>query len=201
MIFSVLSVKWTLFFWWVIVNIYCTQHEFLWPFRCFSRDFGRYFSKNDSCLALMAPRRLLRKRKQIYFNKLDNTTDKKKFCLTLVSFQQLLHISIPIQLEPMQPKPVLCLSQLHNARQRMLLGFLGICMDWQAIKTFGWIFQLTIKNLLLFQRIEPVINHLLRWWCAIFKWKITYSNALWFKLFDFVAWFAHTYNYADIVFL
>lgn len=25
--------------------IYCTQHEFLWPFLFLSRDFGRYFSK------------------------------------------------------------------------------------------------------------------------------------------------------------
>lgn len=42
---------------WVVV--YCTQHEFLWPLRCLSRDLGRYFSRNDNCLAFMAPRRLL----------------------------------------------------------------------------------------------------------------------------------------------
>lgn len=39
--------------------IYCTQHEFLWPFLFLSRDFGLYFSKYDSCFELMAPRRLL----------------------------------------------------------------------------------------------------------------------------------------------
>lgn len=61
--------------------------------------------------------------------------------------------------------------------------------------------QLDDENLLLFQRIKPIINNLLGWWCAIFKWKITYSNALRLQLFNFVAWFADTYNNADIIFL
>lgn len=43
----------------MVLEIYCTEHEFLWPFLCFSRALGLYFSKKDSCLALMAPRRLL----------------------------------------------------------------------------------------------------------------------------------------------
>lgn len=44
----------------MVLEIYCTEHEFLWPFLCFSLAFGLYFSKKDSCLALMAPRRLLK---------------------------------------------------------------------------------------------------------------------------------------------
>lgn len=43
----------------VLESIYCTEHEFLCPFLFLSRDFGRYFSKYDNCLELMAPRRLL----------------------------------------------------------------------------------------------------------------------------------------------
>lgn len=45
----------------IIFWFYCTQHEFLWPFFNFRRDFGRYFSKYVSCFALIAPRRLLKK--------------------------------------------------------------------------------------------------------------------------------------------
>lgn len=45
--------------------IYWMQQEFFCPFLSFSRDLGRYFSRNVNCFAFMAPRLFLEQREKI----------------------------------------------------------------------------------------------------------------------------------------